>query len=118
MAGKPQTHEEYLAAVSEDKRAALEELRKTIREAAPGAEERISYGLPAFRLDGSMLVAYGATSKHCALYLMSASTVERHKEQLEGYDTSKGTIRFQADDPLPPKLVRKLVQARMAENAA
>ena len=117
MAGKPQTHEEYLAALSDDKRAALEKLRKTIREAAPGAEECISYQLPAFRLDGRMLVGFGATAKHCAFYLMSSSTVEAHKEELKDYDTSKGTIRFRADEPLPTALVRKLVMARIAENA-
>ena len=117
MAGKPQTHEEYLAALSEDKRAALEQLRETIRAAAPGAEERISYGLPAFRLDGRMLVGYGATAKHCAFYLMSSATVESHQRVLQGYDTSKGTIRFQPDEPLPADLVQKLVDARIAENA-
>ena len=117
MAGKPQTHEEYLAALSDDKRAALEKLRETIRQAAPGAEERISYGLAAFRLDGKMLVAFGATANHCAFYLMSSSTLEAHKEEVTGYDTSKGTIRFQADKPLPTALVRKLVMARIAENA-
>jgi uncharacterized protein YdhG (YjbR/CyaY superfamily) len=117
VASKPQTHEEYLAALSDDKRAALEKLRKTIHEAAPGAEECISYQLPAFRLDGRMLVAFGATAKHCAFYLMSSSTVEAHKEELKDYDTSKGTIRFQADEPLPTALVRKLVMARIAENA-
>lgn len=118
MAGKPQTHEEYLAGLGEDKRAALEELRKTIREAAPDAEEVISYQLPAFRLDGRVLVAFGATAKHCAFYPMSASTVEAHRDELEDYDTGKGTIRFQADNPLPASLVRKLVEARIAENAA
>ena len=117
MGGKPQTHEEYLAALSEDKRAALEQLRETIRAAAPGAEERISYGLAAFRLDGRMLVGYGATAKHCAFYLMSSSTVEAFKDDLRGYDTSKGTIRFQPDEPLPADLVQKLVEARIAENA-
>ena len=117
MAGKPQTHKEYLAGLSDDKRAALEKLRKTIREAAPGAEECISYQLPAFRLDGRMLVGFGATAKHCAFYLMSSSTVEAHKEELKDYDTSKGTIRFQADESLPTALVRKLVMARIAENA-
>ena len=117
MAGKPQTHEEYLAALSDDKRAALEKLRETIRQAAPGAEERISYGLAAFRLDGKMLVAFGATANHCAFYLMSSSTLEAHKEEVKDYDTSKGTIRFQADKPLPTALVRKLVMARIAENA-
>lgn len=116
MAGKPETHEEYLAALSEEKRAALEQLRETIRAAAPGAEERISYGIPAFRLDDRMLVGYGATAKHCAFYLMSSSTVEAFKDDLRGYDTSKGTIRFQADEPLPADLVQKLVEARIAEN--
>ena len=118
MTAKPQTHDEYLAAVSEDKRAALEELRKTIHEAAPGAVECISYGLPAFRLDGRNLVAYGAAAKHCALYPMSAATVEAFQEELKDYSTSKGTIRFQVEDPLPASLVRKLVVARIAENAS
>ena len=117
MAGKPQTIDEYLAALSDDKRAALEKLRKTIRAAAPKAEECISYQLPAFRLDGRMLVAFGATANHCAFYPMSSSTVEAHKDELKDYDTSKGTIRFQADKPLPAALVRKLVKARIAENA-
>jgi uncharacterized protein YdhG (YjbR/CyaY superfamily) len=117
MAGKPQTHEGYLAAVSDDKRAALEELRKTILEAAPGAEECISYGLPAFRLDGRILVAYGAAARHCSLYPMSAATEEAFRDDLQDYETSKGTIRFQPDHPLPASLVRKLVMARIAENA-
>jgi len=115
MAGKPRTIDEYLAALSDDKRAALEKLRKSIRAAAPKAEECISYQLPAFRQDG-MLVAFGATAKHCAFYLMSSSTAESHKDELKDYDTSKGTIRFQADKPLPIALVRKLVRARIAEN--
>jgi len=117
MTGKPQTIDEYLAALSDDKRAALEKLRKTIRAAAPKAEECISYQLPAFRLDGKMLVAFGATANHCAFYPMSSSTVEAHKTELKGYDTSKGTIRFQAGNPLPATLVRKLVKARISENA-
>ena len=115
MAAKPNTIDEYLAALGEDKRAALEKLRKTIRAAAPKAEECISYQLAAFRQNG-MLVAFGATANHCAFYLMSSSTVEAHKDELKDYDTSKGTIRFQADKPLPVALVRKLVKARIAEN--
>lgn len=118
MAAKPTTIDEYLAALGEDKRAALENLRKTIRAAAPNAEECISYGLAAFRLDGKPLVAMGATANHCAFYLMSGSTVDAFKDELEGHDTSKGTIRFQANAPLPVALVRKLVKARIAENAA
>src|SRR6187401_3282035 len=111
MAGKPKTIDEYLAALSDDKRAALEKLRKTIRAAAPKAEECISYQLAAFRQNG-MLVAFGATANHCAFYLMSSSTVAANKDELKDYDTSKGTIRFQANKPLPTALVRKLVKAR------
>ena len=114
--GKPKTIDEYLAALSEDKRTALEKLRKVIRAAVPKAEECISYQIAAFRFNGRMLVGFGATAKHCAFYLMSSSTVEAHADELKNYDTSKGAIRFQADKPLPSALVRKLVKARIAEN--
>src|SRR5688572_23797090 len=112
---KPRTIDEYLAAVDPEKRAALEELRGTIRAVAPDAEECISYQLCGFRLNGSMLVAFGATSNHCAFYLMSGSTVDAHKKELRNYDTSKGTIRFQPDKPIPSTLVKKLVKARIVE---
>ena len=118
MRPKPKTGvktiDEYLAPLGHDQRAALERLRRTIRAAAPGAEECISYQLPAFRLDGRLLMAFGAAAKHCALY--PGTVVETCKEELEEYDTSKGTIRFQPDHPLPAALVRKLVKARIAEN--
>lgn len=108
--------DEYLAALSKDKRAALERLRKIIRAAAPEAEECISYQLPAFRLDGRMLVCCGASANHCAFY--PGVVVAAHKDELKDYNTSKGTIRFQADDPLPATLVRKLVKAVIERNAA
>jgi len=110
------TIDEYLATLSDDKRAALERLRKTIRAVAPRAEECISYQLPAFRLDGKVLVWFGAAANHCAFY--PGAVVEDLKDELEDYDTSKGTIRFQPDAPLPATLVRKLVKARIAKNAA
>ena len=116
MGPETKTIDEYLAALSNDKRAALERLRKTIRAAAPRAEECISYQLPAFRLDGKLLVAFGATANHCAFY--PSTVVEAHKDELKDYGTSKGTIRFQADNPLPATLVRKLVKARIAKNEA
>ena len=116
MVRKPKNTDEYLGTVDDDKRAALEKLRKTIKAAAPKAEECISYRLPAFRLHGKMLVAFGATASHCAFYPMSSTTVEAHKDELKDYDASKGTIRFHADNPLPAALVRKLVKARIAEN--
>jgi uncharacterized protein YdhG (YjbR/CyaY superfamily) len=117
MAGKAKTIDEYLAALSDDKRAALEKLRKAIRAAAPKAEECFSYGLPAFRLDGKLIAGFGAGANHCAFYPMSGSIVAAHKDELEDYDTSKGAIRFQSGRPLAATLVRKLVKARIAENA-
>jgi uncharacterized protein YdhG (YjbR/CyaY superfamily) len=117
MVVKPKTFDDYLAALSADQRAALEKLRKTIKAAAPKAEEYFSYGLPAFRLNGRPLVALGASAGHCAFYPMSGTTVEAHKDELKAYETSKGTIRFQPDKPLSAALVRKLVKARIAEAA-
>ena len=117
MPAKPTTIDEYLAAVSGEQRAALEKLRKTIKSAAPKAEECISYQLAAFRLNGKPLVAFGASRSHCAFYPMSGSTVASHRKELAAYETSKGTIRFQPSKPLPATLVRKLVKARLAELA-
>ena len=117
MKGKAKDIDEYLAALSTDKQAALRKLRKTIKAMVPKAEEYITYGLPAFRLNGRPLVAFGAGASHCAFYPMSASTVEAHKADLEAFETSKGTIRFQPDKPLPVALGKKLVKARIAENA-
>jgi uncharacterized protein YdhG (YjbR/CyaY superfamily) len=111
------TIDEYLARVGGDKRAALEALRQSIRAAAPDAEECISYSVPAFRLNG-ILVGFGVTATHCAFYPWSGSTVAAFEHELKDYDTSKGTIRFQADHPLPPALVRRIVKARIAENRA
>ncbi|MCI0377254.1 MAG: DUF1801 domain-containing protein [Gemmataceae bacterium] len=113
---KATTIDEYLAGVSADQRAALQKLRKTIKAIVPKAEECISYGLAAFRLDGIPLVAFGASTNHCSFFPMSGTTVAAHKDDLKDYDTSKGTIRFPADKPLPAALVRKLVKARIAEN--
>ena len=115
IAARPKTVDEYLAALSKDKRDALERLRRIIRAAVPRAEECISYRLPAFRLDGKGLVWFGAAANHCAIY----GLVGAHKEELENYDTSgRGTIRFEATNPLPAPLVRKLLKARIAKNAA
>lgn len=117
MKASSRTIDEYLAGVGIGQRVALEALRRTIRSAAPKAEEFISYGIPAYRFNG-MLVGFGATAKHCALYTMSGSTVEAFREELSDFDTSEGTIRFQPSAPIPSALVRKLVWARIAENSA
>jgi uncharacterized protein YdhG (YjbR/CyaY superfamily) len=110
----PNSHDDYLATVSDDKRRALQKLRNDIKAAAPKAEESISYGIPGFRLNGKLLVSYGAAAKHCAFY--PGSTLQAFKKELKDYDTSgKGTIRFAADKPLPRVLVRKIVRARIAQ---
>jgi uncharacterized protein YdhG (YjbR/CyaY superfamily) len=110
------TIDEYLTNVkSADQRAVLEKLRQTIRAVAPMAEECISYGLAAFRLNGRPLVAFGAWANHCAFYPMSAATLRNFQPQLKQFETSKGTIRFTTAKPLPVTLVRKLVKARIAE---
>ena len=113
---KATTIDEYLAALPADKRAALQFVRRAIKAAAPRAEECISYGIPAFRLDGKLLVHFGAAARHCAFY--PGAVVESFRDELRGYDTSKGTIRFQPDAPLPAALVRKLVLAQAARRAA
>jgi uncharacterized protein YdhG (YjbR/CyaY superfamily) len=112
----PATIDEYLATIDPDKRAALQRLRNIIRAAAPKAEECISYQLPAYRLGGRILVFLGAAANHCAFY-PGAFPVDAYKHELKAYDTSKGTIRFQPRRPLPVALVRKIVKARLAENA-
>ena len=116
MSAKPKTIDEYLTPLSDEKRAALEKLRRDIKAAAPKAEECISYQVPAFRLDGRVLVWFGAAKSHCSFY-PGAFPIEAHKDELKAYETSKGTIRFQADSPLPAPLVRKLVKSRIAEYA-
>src|SRR6185295_2883982 len=91
----PKTIDEYLVRVDDDKRTPLQALRKTIRAAAPRAEECISYQLPAFRLDGRVLMWFGAAKHHCAFY--PGGIIEEFKDDLEGFETSKGTIRFTLD---------------------
>jgi uncharacterized protein YdhG (YjbR/CyaY superfamily) len=111
---KPKTIDEYLAGVKPDQRTALEKLRGTIRAVAPEAEECISYGIPAFRLNGRLLVGFGAWANHCSFYPMSSMTLKKFQRDVQDFQTSKGTLRFSPDKPLPVALVKKLVQARMA----
>jgi uncharacterized protein YdhG (YjbR/CyaY superfamily) len=112
---RPKTIDEYLAGTRPGQRAVLEKLRRAIHAAAPGAEECISYGLAAFRLNERPLVAFGAFANHCAFYPMSSTTLTAFQDQLEGFETSKGTVRFTPDKPLPASLLRKLVKARIVE---
>jgi uncharacterized protein YdhG (YjbR/CyaY superfamily) len=114
MRTKPKTVSEYLLSLDPDKRAALRKLRAAIKTAAPHAEECISYGIPAFRLNGRMLVWFHCATNHCSFF-PGAYPIAACKRDLRKYATSKGTIRFAPDKPLPAALVRKLVKARIAE---
>lgn len=107
----------YLAALPDEPRAALEVLRARIRALVPEATEVVSYGIPTFRHHGG-LVGFGATKRHCALYVMSPAVMSAHAAELAGYDTATATIRFAPSAPLPDALVASLVRARVAENVA
>ena len=113
MKSKPKTIDEYLAVVNPAQRVALEKLRKTIRAVAPEVEECISYGIPAFRLNGRSLVFFGAWTNHCAFYPGSSATLKKFRNDLKGFQIAKGTVRFTPEKPLPVALVKKLVQSRM-----
>ena len=104
--------DEYLAGLPEDQRAALEHLRHTIAAAAPEATEVFTYGMPGFKYRGKPLVSYSAWKNHCALYGQTSSNLT--VEELQRYETSKGTIRFKAAVPLPDELVQRLVSTRVA----
>jgi uncharacterized protein YdhG (YjbR/CyaY superfamily) len=114
---RPAGIDDYLASLAEDKRTALEKLRRAIKAAAPRAEECISYGIPAFRLDGRVLVFFAAASKHCSFF-PGAHPIAALKDELKAYHISKGTVRFDPARPLPTALVRRLVRARIEEHAA
>jgi uncharacterized protein YdhG (YjbR/CyaY superfamily) len=114
MAGKTKTIDEYLATVGSQNRAALEKLRKTIRSIVPKAEECISYGMPAFRLDGVVVAGFLATAKGGSYYPFSGSTLKGLAKDVADYGQTKGAIHFSSKG-LPPALVGKLIRARIAE---
>jgi uncharacterized protein YdhG (YjbR/CyaY superfamily) len=113
----PKDVDEYLAGVPEPARGTLNKVRAAIRSAAPpGATEAISYRIPAFKYKGRPLLWFAAFSKHCSLFPGSLSVMEAFKNELKDFDTSKGTIHFPLDKPLPAALVKKLVKARIKQN--
>jgi uncharacterized protein YdhG (YjbR/CyaY superfamily) len=112
--GGPKNVDEYLAGVAEPARSTLNKIRAAIRSAAPAeATETISYRIPAFKYKG-VLVWFAAFSDHCSLF-PTAAVIEAFKNELKGFSTSKGTIHFPTDKPLPAALVKKMVKARIGQ---
>ena len=115
---RPRTIDEYLATLDDDARRTLQSVRASIKKAAPAAEETISYGFPAFRLNGKLLACFRGARAHCSYHPMSGRIVAANGAALGGYETSAGTIRFPIGMPLPARIVRLLVKARIAEMGA
>jgi uncharacterized protein YdhG (YjbR/CyaY superfamily) len=114
----PATVEDYLAALPPEQRAALEHLRGIIRAALPDATEVISYQMPAVRHEGRIVVWYAGFKDHCSLFPASDAVVTALGEGIGSYLSGRGTIRFTVEAPLPDDLVRRIVEVRVAENAA
>lgn len=113
---KPTTVDEYIAAASPSVKEYLVRLRSAIIETAPQAEEVISYEMPAYKQNG-IVVYFGGFAKHVSLF-PGADAIELFKDELAEYKTSKGTIRFSLDKPLPIPLIKKIVKLRVKENLA
>jgi len=109
------TIDEYIARFPKDVRDVLEELRRVIRESAPKAEETISYGIPTFDLNGRHLVHFAAYKNHVGFY-PTPSGIKAFKKELSPFKTSKGTVQFPLDKPIPFDLVKKIVKFRVKEN--
>jgi uncharacterized protein YdhG (YjbR/CyaY superfamily) len=107
--------DEYLAKLPREQREVLEGLRRTIRSAVPEAEEAIRSRVPAFRYRGRPLVSMGASKRHLSLFIMYGAVLEAHEDELRGFDTSNTVVRFSPEEPIPDRLVTKLVKARKAE---
>lgn len=105
----------YLEALEEPKRGTLEALRRSILEVVPEAEQVISYGMPAFKVEGRTVAGFAAFKDHLSYLPHSGSVLATLADDVAAYETSKGSLRFAVDKPLPRQLVKKLVRARMRE---
>jgi uncharacterized protein YdhG (YjbR/CyaY superfamily) len=109
--------DDYLAAVPEPQRSTLRAVRATLEGLLPDAEQGISYGVPAFKVDGAGVAGFGAYRDHCTYVPMSGSVTAELADRLIGWTTTKGAVRFPADTPLPDDVIALLVAARQAEIA-
>jgi uncharacterized protein YdhG (YjbR/CyaY superfamily) len=111
----PREIDDYLAGLDEPKRATLQELRQTILAIVPEAEECISYGMPAFRLEGNVIAGFAAFKNHLSWLPHSGSVLGELRDELAGYKSTPGSLHFPIDRPLPKSLVRKLIAVRLNE---
>jgi uncharacterized protein YdhG (YjbR/CyaY superfamily) len=111
----PREIDRYLAALDEPKRSTLEAVRRSIMEVVPGAEQCISYGAPAFKVEGETVAGLAASRNHLSYLPHSGSVLATLRDDVAAYDTSKGALKFAVNKPLPKRLVKKLVTARMRE---
>jgi uncharacterized protein YdhG (YjbR/CyaY superfamily) len=107
--------DQYLGTLDEPRRATLAQLRDTIVAIVPDAQQCISYGMPAFKLRGKTIAGFAAFKNHLSYLPHSGSVIPQLAQEIEGYTTTKGSLHFPVDKPLPKKLVKKLLDARMAE---
>lgn len=105
----------YLASIAEPKRSTLQTLRQTIRDLLPDAEEVISYGMPAFRLNGKVIAGFAAFKNHLAYLPHSGSVFHELRDDLAGYTSTEGSLHFPIDKPLPKALVKKLIAVRLEQ---
>jgi uncharacterized protein YdhG (YjbR/CyaY superfamily) len=110
--------DDYLNGLPPAQKAALERVRAVVEDVAPEAEEGVSYGMPAFLLAGRPLLGFRAAKKHLSVFPFSPAAIEAVKDRLEGFDLSKGTIRFSPETPVPEDVLAALVRARMREITA
>jgi uncharacterized protein YdhG (YjbR/CyaY superfamily) len=115
---EPTNVDEYMAALPLERRETMELLRRTIRAAAPQADEVITYKMPGFKTHGRFLVSYDAYKRHYSLFPATDAVIEGIGKEIEPYLAGKGTIRFPADRPLPTDLITRIVEIRVAENEA
>lgn len=115
MTNRPMTTDQYMSTLPAAQRQALEAVRATIKSVAPDLEERMSSGAPFFWHNGKRAVGFGAAKHHLSFYIMHGNVLDAHRAELAAYDASNTVIRFTPEKPLPEALIRKLVQARIAE---
>ena len=118
MSDKPATVEAYLASVPEDRRAVVEDLRRTIAAAAPDAVEGIAYDMPAYRMDGRFMCSFGVFKRHYSLFPASQAVIDTLGEEVAPYVKGRGTLQFADSRPLPLDLIARIVAIRREETVA